>query len=85
MLVISVMAPSLMRVEIAGGGARAMPSFFSPVLAHITESTALKGREQTLSSLGSIKGNRRPRWGTGSRGLCEPARRGGDGQGLRVP
>lgn len=49
-----------------------MPSFFFPILAHITESTALKGREQTLFSLESIKSNRKPQWGTGSRGLCEP-------------
>lgn len=32
-----------------------MPSFFFPILAHITESTALKGREQTLFSSEPIK------------------------------
>lgn len=68
-----VVTHSLMMVEIAAEGTRAMPSFLFPTLVDVTETSILKGREQTLSSSESSAAFLKRQWILGSSSLCEPA------------
>lgn len=80
MSVIPAMAASLMRVEIAGGVAQAVPSFFFPYFGSYYRVHSPERTTVNTFQLGIHQSNCKPQCGSGSLGLCE-ATLGGEGRG----